>query len=86
MMPTLIRDYSTIRFAPFIDNYIRAATSFKEMFRFLHKKYFLRITFSPLSLLPLKSHFFFSLINVIGFLASLTGLRLLARHRNRIVL
>ena len=81
---TLIGDHGDVGFALFIDDHIRAVVSFEAMYTFLHEKYFLRVAFRPLSLVPAKSQFFFDLIDVIGFSVGQDGLRLSAQHRDRV--
>lgn len=64
-----------VAFEYFMDDDYGAATDFPTLFRFLHDKYFPRISWARLTLKPKKTKFFCSVIEVLGYELQPKGLR-----------
>lgn len=85
IMPSLIRNYREFAFSPFIDNYNMSASTFKEIYIFIHKKYLPRVVQGLVYRTGKKSFFFIYNIDLIGFTGGVDGLRPSVRHRDRII-
>ncbi|KAF6238760.1 hypothetical protein HO173_003267 [Letharia columbiana] len=80
---SIIGDQGDASFTLFMDDHVRSARTFDDMFRFLHKKYFPRVAFGPVYLSGHKTHLFTDSLEMVGFTGGPEGLRPSAKHRQR---
>jgi len=84
-MLSMIRDNRETAFSPFINDHNGAAVDFNSMSKLLHEQYFPRVVWTPIFLTGRKSSFFIPDLSFIGFTGDVRGLRLLIRHRERVL-
>lgn len=82
-MPSIIGVQDHAAFTLFMDDHMGAATSFEELFKFLHEQYFPRVAFGPIYLAPHKTHVFTDNLEMVGFSGGLDGIRPAAKHRRK---
>ena len=80
-MPSILGDHGDTAFLIYIDNYGASATTFDELFDFLHTKYFPRCAFGPVYLAPAKTILFGSSMELLGFEGSKSSLRPSNKHK-----
>lgn len=83
-MPSLIGTHGDHAFQVFMDDHAAAATTFEEMFKFLHEEYFPRVAFGPVYLSGHKTVVFGGSLELLGFHGSADGLRPSIKHREKI--
>ena len=84
-LPSLIRDHQIVGFYPFVDDHNTRANTFKDMFTFLHEKYFPHLIFSPVYLIGCKLFTFTTSLEAIGFQGGLDGIQLSVKHQDYVL-
>jgi hypothetical protein len=84
-MSSIIGTYEEEGFSPFIDDHLEGFKDFDSQFQFLHKRYFSRVAFEPISFSARKTRMFVKTLELIGFIGSSDGLRPSVRHQEQIL-
>lgn len=80
LLPSIISDHGTVGFCPFINNHNARVDTFKDMFTFLHEKYFPCLVFSPVYLTGCKLFVFTTSLEMVGFQGGPDGIRLSVKY------